>query len=242
MKFEKPLLEGLLIKRYKRFFADIVYQNKNYTIHVPNTGSLKGVIDKDKEGQQKCWFSLHGDSSKKLAGTLEAVCTTDGVWVGVNTSNPNKLVTEAISQKSIWFEHWPENVPYKPEYKISKETRLDGAFIINEKKRHFIEIKNTTYFEKRQDKGVALFPDAVTERGQKHLIEMMKLIDEGHTCELIFTVQRSDAGYFKAAELIDKTYADLLQQAIKKGLIVSPLVVDMNQREIILTNKKLLFI
>ena len=63
------------------------------------------------------------------------------------------------------------------KYKISKETRLDGAFIINENKRHFIEIKNTTYFEKRQDKGVALFPDAVTERGQKHLVEMMKLID-----------------------------------------------------------------
>ena len=94
MKFKAPLLEGTLLQRYNRFFADVEYLGETFTIHVPNTGSLKGVIEKDHP--HKCWFSLHGDESKKLKGTLEAVQALNGTWVGVNTSNPNKIVQEAI--------------------------------------------------------------------------------------------------------------------------------------------------
>lgn len=251
MKFKKKLLEGVLLQRYKRFFADIEYQGEKLTIHVPNTGSLKGVIEKNQ--RQLCWFSLHGDSTKKLKGTLEAVQTTSGAWVGVNTMHPNKIVAEAI-QNSIasgqcHFSHWSEYAFYKPEYKISKSTRLDGVFYKNEDdlqspkaKKHFIEIKNTTLVDTINRPGgdnLALFPDAVTERGQKHLREMIELMKQGHRAELIFTIQRTDVTAFAAAKDIDPEYAKLLWQAKKTGLIISPVLVTLNPSEIFLTKNRL---
>ncbi len=246
MKFKKKLLEGKLLERYKRFFADVEFKGEKITIHVPNTGSLKAVID--KTAKQKCWFSLHGDETKKLKGTLEAVQATNGTWVGVNTSNPNKILQEAIQSaidsKKMHFTHWKDYAFYKSEYKISKETRLDGVFCINETdlenpkaKKHFIEIKNTTYVEKVGENLIAMFPDAVTERGQKHIHEMIELMEQGHKAELIFTIQRDDVKGFTAAKDIDPEYAKLLKQAQKKGLIVSPILVAIDQTEVYLTKK-----
>lgn len=246
MKFKTELLEGELLQRYKRFFADVQHKGKKYTIHVPNTGSLKGVID--KTAKQKCWFSLHGDETKKLQGTLEAIQAVNGTWVGVNTSNPNKIVQEAIQtaikKSKAHFDHWEDYSFYKSEYKISKETRLDGVFCKTEKdleseksKKHFIEIKNTTYVEEKNGKLWAMFPDAVTERGQKHIKEMITLMAGGHKAEFIFTVQRNDVVGFCPAENIDPDYTKLLRQAVKKGLIVTPVVVDINGLEIKLTQK-----
>jgi sugar fermentation stimulation protein A len=248
MKFNKKLLQGILIDRYKRFFADVEYQGEKITIHVPNTGSLKTVIEKNAVKPQKCWFSLHGDESKKLKGTLEAVQSVDGAWVGVNTSNPNKIVCEAaqlsIQSKKPFLPHWQGFGFYKSEYKINEKSRLDGVFVKSESdlddpksKKHFIEIKNTTYKKIIEKQAQAQFPDAVTERGQKHLHEMMLLMEQGHSCELIFTIQRNDVEVFSAAEQIDPVYAKLLAQAKKKGLIISPLLCDLSQTEIVLTNK-----
>ncbi len=250
MNFKSKLFEGILLDRYKRFFADVEYSGEKITIHVPNTGSLKSVIEKKPTVPQKCWFSLHGDESKKLKGTLEAVQAVDGAWVGVNTSNPNRIVTEAAN-KSIdsgkpFLPHWQGFGFYKPEYKINKESRLDGAFLKSESdlenpksKKHFIEIKNTTYRSVIGADAHAQFPDAVTERGQKHLIEMMKLIDEGHTCELIFAVQRNDVKYFSAAEQFDPAYAKLLEKAEKKGMIISALICEITRDHVVLTNQLL---
>ncbi len=253
MKFQKELIEGTLISRYKRFFADVEYTNdknkiEKVTIHVPNTGSMKGVIDKEALTPQKCWFSLHGDESKKLKGTLESIQTVDGTWVGVNTSNPNKIVTEAIQNSfktgKPFLKHWSEYTFYKPEYKISKESRLDGVFVFkkddldNEKtKKHFIEIKNTTYKTIVGKKSHAQFPDAVTERGQKHIVEMMYLMKQGHKCEFIFTVQRSDVDVFSPCDEFDPEYGRLLREAIGEGLLVTPLLVDVSRSEVVLTNK-----
>lgn len=248
MKFKTRLLEGKLLQRYKRFFADVEYKGEVVTIHVPNTGSLKGVIEKNKN--QKCWFSLHGDETKKLKGTLEAVQATNGTWVGVNTSNPNKIVLESIQsslkEKRSYFKHWDQYQFYKSEFKISKETRLDGVLCVREEDlddpksmKHFIEIKNTTLVGEIGGKRVAMFPDAVTERGQKHLREMMDLMKQGHKAELIFTIQRDDVQGFAAAKDIDPEYARLLSEAIKKGLIVSPILVEFDQTQIFLTQKRL---
>lgn len=248
MKFKTKLLEGKLLQRYKRFFADVEYKGEKITIHVPNTGSLKGVIDKTI--RQKCWFSLHGDETKKLKGTLEAVQVASGTWVGVNTSNPNRIVTEAIlagiKSGKGHFKHWANYRNYKPEFKISKESRLDGVFchspddIKNEKAiKHFIEIKNTTYVEMRGSKLYAMFPDTVTERGQKHIKEMVKLIKKGHKAELIFAIQRDDVEAFAPADNLDPEYAELLRDAVKKGLIVSPVVASITQNEVVLTRKVL---
>lgn len=247
--FEKQLLEGVLLSRYKRFFADVQYQGEKITIHVPNTGSLKTVLATQGESQ-KCLFSLHNDPSKKLKGTLEAVRTPSGVWVGINTSNPNRLVQDAarvgIATGQVLLPHWKQYTFYKPEAKINKETRLDGVFLKyeadlkNEKiSKHYIEIKNTTYLAEIDNKKHAQFPDAETERGQKHLLELMKLMQEGHTCELIFTVQRNDAEVFSPCKAIDPVYADLLQKAIKQGLRVTPLVVQISATEVTLTSQVL---
>lgn len=248
MKFKDKLLEGVLVQRYKRFFADVEYQGGVITIHVPNTGSLRGVIEKSQK--QKCWFSLHGDESKKLKGTLEAVQTVDGVWVGLNTASPNKLVKEVIEKSQLenkpYFSHWSGYKYYRPEYKISAESRLDGVFCSDEsdlnfpdKSKHFIEIKNTTLVGSRDGRVTAMFPDAVTERGQKHLKDLMRLMAEGHTAELIFTIQRSDPVAFCAAAEIDPEYARLLAEAIKKGLRVTPVLVEINQSEVFLTQRVL---
>lgn len=261
MKFKKKLLEGILLSRYKRFFADVEYKGEKITIHVPNTGSLKSVIYKDSKKPQKVWFSLHNDPEKKLKGTLESIQTPDGVWVGINTSNPNRIVTEAIQaaidEKKYFLPQWKKFKFYKSEYKINKETRLDGAFFESEAdyklikenpkakiKIHFIEIKNTTYLPEnsasKDVKNITVeFPDGITERGQKHLIEMMTLMKQGHICEIIYTVQRSDVDNFRPCETMDPDYAKLFYKAVKEGLIVTPLVVKFDQNEICLTSKQL---
>lgn len=253
MKFSSTLVAGTLLKRYKRFFADVEFidpttkKKRALTIHVPNTGSLKSVLAKPAQ-TQNCWFTLNEDPSRKLKGTLQAVQTLEGGWVGVNTSNPNKVVQEA-AQESIrsgkpFFKHWQGHNFYKSEHKISKETRLDGVFYKNEddlenkkSKLYYIEIKNTTLMTEIDGVKHAQFPDAVTERGQKHLKEMMDLIEGGHQAELIFTVQRNDTKYFSVAKDIDPEYGKLFEKAIKKGLVVSPVIVEIDQDATVLSKK-----
>lgn len=258
MKFAKPLIEGILIQRYKRFFADVEYEigsgtkktTEKATIHVPNTGSLKAVIEKKPTEPQKCWFSLHHDPAKKLKGTLEVVQTVQGSWVGVNTSNPNKIVAEAfqnsIASGNSFLPEWKGYGFYKPEYKINDKSRLDGALLKSESdledaksKKHFIEIKNTTYKTIINGKAHAQFPDAVTERGQKRLEEMRLLMKKGQQCEVIFTVQRTDVECFSPCKELDPAYAKLLYKAIDQGLIVSPLICEISREQVVLTNKKL---
>lgn len=247
MKFKQTLVQGTLLKRYKRFFADVEYADENgkkvaLTIHCPNTGSLKSVIEKDQS--HPCWFSISDDPERKLKGTLEAVQAKTGAWAGVNTSWPNKIVQEAIlnsfEAKKPFFKHWNEYSFYKSEHKISKETRLDGVFCVVEKdlenpkaKKHYIEIKNVTLVRD----GVAQFPDAETTRGQKHLQELMDLVKEGHKAELIFTIQRDDAKSFAVAEDIDPVYKKLFDQAVQAGVIMTPVVVNLSQSEIALSSK-----
>lgn len=255
MKYKNTLIEGVLLKRYKRFFADVEFihpdlkKKVTMTIHVPNTGSMKGVLAKPAVAQ-KCWFTLNEDPARKLKGTLEAVQTLDQVWVGVNTSVPNKVVQEAavesLKSSKSFFKHWKGYKNYRSEFKISKESRLDGVFYNQETdlenakaKKHFIEIKNTTLMTEVNGQKQAQFPDCVTERGQKHLVGLMKLMKQGHQAELIFAIQRSDAEVFSVAKDLDPKYAQLFNQAIEEGLIVTPVVIDFNPQEIALTQKVL---
>lgn len=259
MKYNNELSEAVLLKRYKRFFADIELSENNLTnfqqmtVHVPNTGSLKSVIDSNQK-TQKCLFSKNDNPDRKLKGTLEALQTKEGFWVGVNTSMPNKLIEEAannsIQTQKYLLPNWQKFKFYKNEIKISKETRLDGVFyndeddlkqpIENSKaRRHFIEIKNTSLRTDIHGERHAQFPDAVTERGQKHLISLMNLIKCGHTVELIFIVQRLDVDCFSVAQHIDPEYALLFRKACQMGMLVTPLTVEINTREILLTGKLL---
>jgi sugar fermentation stimulation protein A len=212
MKFTKPLKKGLFLKRYKRFFADIETQEGVVVAHVANTGSLKSVLLTGAE----CLLSESDNPERKLKFSLEALSDGQGGWVGVNTSLPNQLGQEAFDQKRV--AHWQSYDEIKPEFKINAETRLDLR-LRNSKtdQLHFVEIKNVTM----KEGDCALFPDAVTERGQKHLRELTQLTKQGYSTEILFIIQRTDCKKFAAAKDIDPEYARLLEEACSAGVRVT---------------------
>ncbi|XGC81499.1 DNA/RNA nuclease SfsA [Bdellovibrio bacteriovorus] len=236
MKFSSKLQEGVFLKRYKRFFADIDWQGQVVTAHCPNTGSLKSINNPG----QACLFSESNNPERKLKFTLEMIKSPSGSWVGVNTATPNTVVKEALqnvvgrNDVTGSFAAWSTFHEVKPEYKINAETRLDfGLKSQNSDKVHFIEVKNVTLAEE----GIAKFPDSVSERAQKHLRELMNLMEQGHSAEIIFTVQRDDCHTFAPADDIDPEYGRLLREAQSKGLKISPLVVDLRPDEVSLSDK-----
>ena len=235
MKIELPVQEGTFKKRYKRFYADIDYQDETITAHVPNTGSLKGCLE---EGQA-CRFSVSDDPKRKLPYTLLMVKSPSS-WVGVNTNLANHLVWEAYQAGHLWKTFkggqkevkisdksridmvvWKPKGELKADQKISREDFANSKF-------HFVEIKNVTMCEE----GTAKFPDAVTTRGQKHIDELVELLEQGHSCEFVFVVQRQDAKVFKPADEIDPVYGRKLREAKKKGLKITALACKMKKNEV----------
>ncbi|PIS10282.1 MAG: DNA/RNA nuclease SfsA [Bdellovibrio sp. CG10_big_fil_rev_8_21_14_0_10_47_8] len=228
MKFKTPVREGIFLRRYKRFFADIRLGTDIVVAHVPNTGSLKTAT----EPEAPCLISEAANPERKLRWTLEAI-KMGSDWVGVNTAWPNSLAEEAF--ESQIFSHWQPYQELQREVKISPETRLDLRLTAAGKPPHYVEIKNVTM---NQD-GVARFPDAVTERGQKHLRELVKLVEDGNTAEILFTVQRSDCQSFGPADHIDPEYGKLLRWAEKQGVRITVAVVKITPRGLSLTNQLL---
>ena len=226
MQFTEQVREGLFLRRYKRFFADVEIDGKTVVAHVPNTGSLKTCLF---EGAP-CIVTETDNPARKLKATLHFLKTPTG-WVGVNTSLPNQLVHEAWTQKLI--ADWTGHAAAQREYKISKESRLDlvlaqtQAHLTDKRNLHHIEVKNVTY---AQD-GTAYFPDAQTVRGQKHLKELMRLKDEGHGAEIVFVVQRHDCHSFAPADEIDPEYGRLLREAKNKGVVVRALACIIDPRK-----------
>lgn len=226
MKFKTTAREGIFLKRYKRFFADVKLGQETVVAHVPNTGSLKSA----SESGALCLVTESDNPERKLKFTLEAIQMPSGAWVGVNTSWPNQLAREAFESRI--FEHWLGFDELKPEVKLSPETRID-LVLANTKnqKKHFVEIKNVTMAsgEVAKGAGTAHFPDAVTERGQKHLRELMKLVGEGHSAEIFFAVQRSDCKQFSPADSIDPEYGKLLREAHRAGVKITAALVDISR-------------
>ena len=239
MKFSEKLHQGVFLKRYKRFFADLEWQGQTVVAHVPNTGSMKGINNPGVA----CLFSESKNPERKLKFTLEMIQSPGGAWVGVNTATPNTIMKETLMSvvghgdvNDGVFGLWSKFDTCIPEHKISKETRLDFALTKkNSDKLHYIEVKNVTMAEN----GVAKFPDAVTERGQKHLQELMNLVEQGHTAELVFTVQRNDCESFTPADEIDPEYGRLLREAVSKGVRVTPLLVELSPEEVRLSGATL---
>lgn len=224
MDWHSDLVQGILLKRYKRFFADVELENQQVVAHVPNTGSLKGVL---VSKNQPCWMTPAKDPERKLKYTLEAVQVPSGTWVGVNTSYPNKLVQQLFLDQQI--PDWLSFESIKMEVKISDHTRLDGCLFAKDGKKRFIEIKNVSLTDGKQ---TALFPDAVTERGQKHLQELMGLMKQGHEAEIVFVIQRNDVTKFAAAKDIDPDYAKLLEEFVVNKGIVRVLVFQLTKKGI----------
>jgi sugar fermentation stimulation protein A len=231
----QPLIEGIFLKRYKRFFGDIKIENQMEIAHVPNTGSLKGVI---RTGA-KALLLPNSDPSRKLKYSLKAIESQSGQWIGVDTHIPSKILSKVLDEKPDLL--LPNLKSYQLEFKINPHTRLDALAILSDETKVFIELKNVTLaqYDSSRKKNIALFPDSVTERGQKHLIELQDLVSKGYRAKLIFMVQRTDCDEFSPAHLIDPKYAKLLKRASENGVEIEAYFLKVDSKEVLFTNQKL---
>jgi len=221
MRFEQQLHPGILIRRYKRFLADVKLPDGSLlTVHCPNSGSMLGC----SEPGSPVMLSRSDNPSRKYPHTLEMV-RSGNTWIGVNTSLTNKLVREALENGVV--EEFGRLDAISQEVKTSDNTRLD--FLLERKgRRIFMEAKNCSLAEKR----AAMFPDAVTVRGTKHLRELGALKRQGHGAAIFFCVQRHDADLFIPARLIDTVYAETLVKVAKEGVLVIAYQAEVSPEEI----------
>jgi len=226
MKLPQPLIEATLIRRYKRFLADVrLPDGETTTAHCPNTGSMEGCA----EPGSPVLLSRSLNLKRKLPLTLELVAV-NGHWVGINTMRANSLVREAISLGVI-----PELSGYediRSEVRYGTNSRID-LLLSGAAGRCHVEVKNVTLVNGEK----ALFPDAVTTRGQKHLRELMQVVQTGGRGVIFFVVQREDVHTFAAADSIDPDYGKLLRLAIQNGVEALAYQAQIGSQEIFLTRQ-----
>ena len=195
MKFTKSLIKGKLIRRYKRFFADVKINKRIVTAHCPNTGSMKGLLEEGNE----VYLHKNDDPKRKLKYGLEIIRANKKL-VGVNTHLANKIVNHGLENNLI--SELKNSDTIRSEVFFDKETRFDFLLEKNNQK-IFVEVKNVTLF---RDKETAEFPDAITSRGSKHLLTLINAIKKGYKSYLLFLVQVQNMKKFKIARDIDNEY------------------------------------
>ena len=223
------LFPATFVKRYKRFFTDVLdLQNNLVTVHCPNTGSMRHC---QVEGSP-CWYSLSDNPKRKLPGTLEIVTTTHGNLAGVNTIRANYLVRQAIDRQFIKELTGYDQVTAEVRYGEEK-SRID--FLLKDTAGRlrdcYLEVKNVTM---DMGKGLATFPDSVTSRGTKHLRELISMVEDGHRAILFFCVQLTNVERVEVAAEIDPVYAQTLALAISRGVEVMAWGAKISSEEIVL--------
>jgi len=225
----EPLQEGVLLKRYKRFLADVEMDGGEIvTAHCANPGLMLGLADPGIN----VWLSKSDNPKRKLAWSLEIVEVDAGrgpSMVGINTSHPNAVVEEAIEAGKV-----TELAGYaslRREVRYGKNSRIDILLSDGEDGRlAYVEVKNVTL---SREGGIAEFPDAVTERGAKHLMELADMVREGHRAVMVYLAQRSDAARFRLAHDIDPAYMDAWKTARDAGVESIALACQMGDNEIV---------
>lgn len=212
MQFSPPLKPATLIKRYKRFLADVVTpEGETLTIHCPNTGAMTGCATPG----DTVWYSTSESAARKYPHTWEISQTQQGAFICVNTLRANMLTKEAILAKRL-----PEFAMYdalRSEVKYGAEgSRIDFLLQAQGRRDCYIEVKSVTLAEQQS----GYFPDAVTLRGQKHLRELMSVAASGDRAVILFAVLHSDVEHFSPARHIDAEYARLLEEAQSQGVEV----------------------
>lgn len=209
ISFASPLISGTLLRRYKRFLADVILDSgEELTVHCPNSGSMKTCVG---EGWP-CLLSKSSNPKRKLAYTLELIHNGSS-WICVNTQKANGLVAAAIESGEITELKGYSSV--RREVRSSEGSRLDLLLTEPGRRECFIEVKTVTLLG---EGGYYQFPDAVTSRGLKHLHELQRLVQEGSRAVLFFLVLREDGRCFCPARRIDPTYADELKRAAERGV------------------------
>ena len=222
MFFKEKLVHGTLIKRYKRFLTDVKLDDGTVVVaHCTNSGSMKSCLEEGAE----VFLSPVNDPKRKTKFTWEMIKINDR-WVGIHTGRPNQLAVEAIRNGDI-----PGLTGYievRPEVKI-QDSRLD-VMAKNDQETCFIEVKNVTLKEGKY----ALFPDAVTTRGRKHLETLIRLKEEGYRAVMLYIVQRMDVEVFAPAVEIDPGYSESLKRAVASGVEVFPVQAEVSPEGIVL--------
>ncbi|MBG6172765.1 sugar fermentation stimulation protein A [Labrenzia sp. EL_208] len=210
MKFAAPLASGRLVKRYKRFLADVVLDEngREVTAHCANPGSMLGL----KEPGSRVWLSQSDNPKRKLKYSWEII-EADGALVGINTMHPNRLVEEAIEAGRIKALSGYETL--RREVKYGKNSRIDILLEDGNGKKTYVEVKNVHLMRQA---GLAEFPDSVTARGAKHLAELADMVAEGHGAAMVFLVQRPDCDRLSLASDIDPAYASAFAAAREAGV------------------------
>jgi sugar fermentation stimulation protein A len=213
MKFPDPLIKGRLIKRYKRFMADVELENGDTVVaHCANTGGMIGLKDPGLE----VWLSPSRNPDRKLKFSWELVRIADHL-VGIHTGHPNGIVEDAINGDQISELTGYESL--RREVKYGKNSRIDLLLEdpAGDRPKCYVEVKNVHL---RRDEHTAEFPDAVTARGAKHLEELGDMVEEGHRAVMFYLVQREDCDAFKIAGDIDPNYDEALTRARERGVEV----------------------
>ena len=213
MQFIQPLIEGRLLKRYKRFLADVKLSDGSViTAHTANTGAMAGC----SEPGCRVWLSRSKNPKRKYPLTWEIIEVAPGVMCGINTMLSNKLVGEAIENGFI-----KELVGYqsvRTEVRYGNEnSRIDLLLESNTDQTRppcYVEVKNVTL----EHNGIGSFPDAVTKRGTKHLRELMAMVEQGARAVIFYCVQRNDCREVRPADAIDELYGKTLRQALEVGV------------------------
>ncbi|MGS2723039.1 DNA/RNA nuclease SfsA [Porticoccus sp. GXU_MW_L64] len=228
MKFNPPLECGTLIKRYKRFLADVqTSKGDQITIHCPNTGSMKNCLS---EGSP-CWFSRSDNPKRKYPCTWEIATTPCGHRAGVNTGRPNHLVREAIEQGVVaelqGYSQLCSEVKYGAE-----NSRIDLLLSDHPERPDqacYVEVKNVTL---HMGDGLGLFPDSVSTRGSKHLRELAAMVEQGQRAVLFYCVQHTGIERVMPADDIDPEYGKTLRQAVAAGVEVLAYRAELSADEI----------
>ncbi|MBJ3813398.1 DNA/RNA nuclease SfsA [Shimwellia pseudoproteus] len=210
MEFEPALQQATLIKRYKRFLADVIDEQGNtFTLHCPNTGAMTGCATPG----DRVWYSTSASKTRKYPHTWELTETAAGDLICVNTLRANTLAREAIAAGNI-----AELAGYttlRQEVKYGTErSRIDIMLQAVDRVNCYIEVKSVTLLEHQQ----GYFPDAVTERGQKHLRELINVVAGGERAVLLFAVLHSGINQVSPARHIDTRYSQLISEALNKGV------------------------
>lgn len=212
MKFPAPLIEGTLLKRYKRFLADVDLGGETVTAHCANPGSMTGLAAPGS----RVWLSRSDNPKRKLKYSWELVEVDLGAgpsMVGINTGHPNALVADAIKAGAISeLDSYPS---LRREVKYGVNSRIDILLEDDALKRCYVEIKNVHLMRRT---GLAEFPDSVTARGAKHLAELAQMVREGHRAVMLYLVQRGDANAFALARDIDPGYGQAFDTAREAGV------------------------
>jgi sugar fermentation stimulation protein A len=211
--FSKPLLPGILLRRYKRFFADIQLETgQEIVAHCANTGPMTGVCHVGSLVQ----VSEKKDPRRKLAYSWEMICI-DNTWVGINTSLPNRLVQFGLEHH--WFPELAGFLQMQREVTYgSQKSKIDFLLTYPNQKSAYVEVKNTTWSQGNR----ALFPDTVTTRGQKHLQELTAVVQSGQRAVMVYLINRGDCTEFAPGESKDPTYGRLFREALAAGVEVLP--------------------